>query len=522
MSNAFSTLPIKRALISVSDKTGIADIAAFLATHGVEIISTGGTASLLKKQGIDVIDIADFTGSPEILDGRVKTLHPKVHGGLLACLDDATHIETMEKHDIPSIDLVIVNLYPFESTVAKGADYQEVVENIDIGGPSMLRSSAKNHAFTTVICDSADYQALQQQMSENNMATNLAFRQKMAAKAFARTASYDAAIGAWFATQQQDEYPERLTLSATRHQTLRYGENPHQSAAFYVMYEQQGIAGATQLQGKALSYNNINDADAAYQLVQEFSDPAVAIIKHANPCGVAIGSNVADAYHKALACDPVSAFGGIIAINQSMNSDMADALKSMFLEAIIAPSFDEEALKILQAKKNLRLLVSQNSTNELEYSVRSVSGGLLIQSMDSKAISKDDLEVVTKRQPTEEEITSLLFAFKACKHVKSNAIVFAKDGATIGIGAGQMSRVDSVRIAAMKSADCKENPNRANGSVVASDAFFPFADGLELAAKAGVSAAIQPGGSIRDQEVIDAANAHDMAMVFTGQRHFRH
>lgn len=514
---------IKTALISVSDKSNLEQLAALLKEYGVHTLSTGGTAKTLRDLGVEVQDVSDYTKFPEMMDGRVKTLHPKIHGGLLACLDNKEHVDAMKSHGIDSIDLVVVNLYPFEQTVAKGAGFDEVIENIDIGGPSMVRSAAKNHAFTTIITDSNDYAVLAEEMSANEGDTSLSFKKRMAAKAFARTASYDAAISTWFAKTLGEPFPETIALSAKRKQSLRYGENPHQQAAFYTTDASIGIGAASQLQGKELSYNNINDADAALQIVQEFTDPAAVIVKHANPCGVAFAGNLEEAYDRALASDPVSAFGGILAFNREISATLAEKIAGMFVEAIIAPAVDKEAEAIFAKKKNLRVLVTDNMTPPNGgQQVKTVQGGLLVQDCDYDVTEASQLQVVTKRQPTEKELAELLFAFKVCKHVKSNAIILVKDGATIGIGAGQMSRVDSSRIAAMKAADCKENPDRAKGSVLASDAFFPFADGLEQAASVGVTAVIQPGGSIRDEEVIAAADAHNIAMVFTGKRHFRH
>jgi phosphoribosylaminoimidazolecarboxamide formyltransferase/IMP cyclohydrolase len=516
-------LKIKQALISVSDKTGLDELAAFLKTQGVEILSTGGTAKKLREAGLQVKDVSEHTGFPEIMDGRVKTLHPKIHGGLLAVLDNKEHVKAMQENDITKIDLVIVNLYPFEETVKSGAEFSEVIENIDIGGPSMVRSAAKNYAFTTIITDPNDYKQLIAEMTANAGATSEEFRKKLAAKAFAKTASYDAAISTWFAKQQGEDFPQTFNLTAQLKQGLRYGENPHQAAAFYSYGNATGIAGATQIQGKELSYNNINDADAALQLIAEFDQPAAVIIKHANPCGVAIGDNLLDAYKKALASDPVSAFGGILAFNRILEADLANEISQMFVEAIIAPDAGDEAKEILSKKKNVRLLIAKNINNAAKsLMVKSVVGGLLVQQNDYEQTIQSDLKVVTNRKPTNEEITELLFAFKVCKHVKSNAIVLVKDNASIGIGAGQMSRVDSSRIATIKAADCKVNPDRAKGSALASDAFFPFADGVTQAAQAGVTAIIQPGGSIRDDEVIEEANKHNIAMVFTDKRHFKH
>jgi phosphoribosylaminoimidazolecarboxamide formyltransferase/IMP cyclohydrolase len=521
--NALRT--ITRALISVSDKAGIVEIARQLHGLGVEIISTGGTAKLLKEQGVTNKDISEHTGFPEMLDGRVKTLHPKVHGGILGIRENSTHQQAMDAHAITPIDLVIVNLYPFEATVAKGADFEECIENIDIGGPSMVRSAAKNHHDVAIITDPADYARLAEELAAHNGATTLAFRRYLAAKAFARTAAYDAAIGNWFATQEGEMFPERLTIAATRKQVLRYGENPDQLAAVYsTSAGRLGVVNAEQLQGKELSYNNFNDTDAALELVAEFSEPTVAIIKHANPCGIASASTIEAAYEKALACDPVSAFGGIIALNRPLTKALAEALSKMFVEVIIAPGAEPAARELMATKKNLRLLLLDGMPDNTKPDMlaKSIAGGLLLQQRDTVRVTQADLQVVTKRAPTEAELADLLFGFTVCKHVKSNAIVFAKNQTTIGIGAGQMSRVDSVRIASLKASDGEGNDTRAKGAVVASDAFFPFADGLLLAAQAGITAAIQPGGSVRDEEVIAAADAHGMAMVFTGKRHFKH
>ena len=520
---------IRRALISVSDKSGLVGFARFLRDRGVEILSTGGTARAMRDAGIDVIEVGDHTGFPEILDGRVKTLHPKVHGGILGRRSDAVHLSTMEEHGIDPIDLIVVNLYPFEATVAAGADYDTCVENIDIGGPAMIRSAAKNHDGVTIVTDAEDYDAVTADMKDNDGATSLELRRRLAGTAYARTAAYDAAIGRWFAEQNEDPFPRRFSLSGARAQTLRYGENPHQNAAFYATgNDRPGVATATQIQGKELSYNNLNDTDAAFELAAEFDTPAMAIIKHANPCGVALGDNLADAYAKALTCDPVSAFGGIIAVNRPMDAAAAEAMKDIFLEVIIAPEVTADAQEIFVAKKNLRVLETGGMPDPAAPGLMTklLSGGFLLQDRDSGRIGRDDLKIVTKREPSAQEIADLLFAFAVCKHVKSNAIVYAKDGATVGIGAGQMSRVDSSRIAARKSEDAADASGAAEalvkGSVVASDAFFPFADGLLAAADAGATAVIQPGGSIRDDEVIAAADDAGLAMVFTGMRHFRH
>lgn len=514
---------IKRALISVSDKTGLPELAKFLKDQQVEVISTGGTAKMLRELGLHVKDISEHTGFPEIMDGRVKTLHPKVHGGLLGRRDLATHTDAMDTHGIGPIDLVVVNLYPFEATVARGASYEEAIENIDIGGPSMIRSAAKNHDFVTVLVDPADYPHVMQEMILHKGATDSPLRRRLAAKAYSRTASYDSAISQWFARQQQETFPELLTISAHRQEELRYGENSHQKAALYIRKNDTGgIAHAQQLQGKELSYNNLHDADAALELISEFTDPVAAIIKHTNPCGIATGASLEEAYDKALACDPVSAFGGIVAVNRPLDAATAEKLAALFLEVVIAPEITKEARELLAAKKNLRVLLAQPiPQGQRSLVVKNISGGLLVQERDFETISEAELEVVTKRKPTPAEIHDLLFAFRVCKHVKSNAIVFAKDGATIGVGAGQMSRVDSVKMAAIKAAEGKDS-QRAKGAVVASDAFFPFADGLILAAEAGITAAIQPGGSVRDNEVIAAANERDIAMVITHKRHFKH
>ncbi|HEV7371583.1 bifunctional phosphoribosylaminoimidazolecarboxamide formyltransferase/IMP cyclohydrolase [Arenibaculum sp.] len=524
-----STEPIRvsRALFSVSDKSGLLDFARFLADAGVEILSTGGSAKALRGAGIAVRDVGEHTGFPEIMDGRVKTLHPRIHGGILGRRDvDAA---VMAEHDIPPIDLVVVNLYPFEATVARGASFDDCIENIDIGGPALIRAAAKNHAFVTVVTDPADYAAVMEEMRANGDATTAALRRRLAGAAYARTAAYDAAIGRWFAGVEGEAFAKRVTIAGELRQTLRYGENPHQSAAFYVTGERRpGIATATQLQGKELSYNNLNDTDAAFELVAEFEEPAVAIIKHANPCGVAVAATLLDAYGQALACDPVSAFGGIIAVNRTLDGETAEAIAKLFAEVVIAPGADEEARRVLGAKKNLRVLLTGAMPDPAEAgtTVRSVAGGFLLQTRDDGRISPGELRVVTKRAPSETELRDMLFAFRVAKHVKSNAIVYARGGATVGIGAGQMSRVDSSRIAAWKSADAAKAAGLAQpgavGSVVASDAFFPFADGLLAAAEAGATAVIQPGGSMRDAEVVAAADEKGLAMVFTGMRHFRH
>lgn len=524
-----SLIPIKRALISVSDKTGLVEFATALAGYGIEILSTGGTAKALRDARLPVRDVSEFTGFPEMMDGRLKTLHPAVHGGLLGLREDAAHVEAMRAHGIGAIDLLAVNLYPFEATVAAGAGFAECIENIDIGGPAMIRSAAKNHAYVTIALDAQDYAVILAEMTLHQGATTLDLRKRQAAKAFAHTATYDAAISGWFAARIGDEFPPRIAFGAQLRQTLRYGENPHQSAAFYVSGDMRpGVATAIQLQGKELSYNNLNDTDAAFELVAEFDEPAVAIIKHANPCGVAGGGNLHAAYLRALACDPVSAFGGIIACNRPLDAAAAEEMVKIFTEVIIAPDADQAAKDIIAAKKNLRLLLTGGLPDPLTPGrmIKSVSGGYLLQGRDNGRLTADDLRIVSKRAPSQQEMDDMLFAFKVCKHVKSNAIVYVKDGATVGIGAGQMNRLDSARIAARKAEDVAAaeglSAPRTRGCVVASDAFFPFADGLLAAAEAGATAVIQPGGSIRDAEVIAAADQAGLAMLFTDMRHFRH
>jgi phosphoribosylaminoimidazolecarboxamide formyltransferase/IMP cyclohydrolase len=524
--------PITRALLSVSDKTGLIEFARGLAGHGIELVSTGGTRKTLADAGLMVLDVSELTGFPEMMDGRVKTLHPKVHGGLLALRDSRDHAAAMRQHGIRPIDLLVVNLYPFEATVAKGAGYDECVENIDIGGPAMIRAAAKNHADVTVVVEPEDYAALLAELASRGGATTLALRRRLAAKAYARTAAYDAAISNWFARELTDPTPGFRAFGGKLAEALRYGENPHQSAAFYRGPEPRyGVATARQVQGKQLSYNNVNDTDAAYECVAEF-DPgrgaAVAIIKHANPCGVAEAASLVEAYRKALRCDPTSAFGGIVAVNRTLDAEAARAITEIFTEVIIAPDATADAVAIVAAKKNLRLLLAGGLPDPRANGVmvKSVAGGLLVQSRDNATVDEMQLKTVTRRQPTPAELDDLRFAFRVAKHVKSNTIVYAKDRATVGIGAGQMSRVDAARIAARKAADIAaaetlaEPPTK--GSVVASDAFFPFADGLLVAIEAGATAVIQPGGSMRDDEVIKAADDHGVAMVFTGTRHFRH
>ena len=523
--------PVRRALISVSDKTGLTELGQALAARGVELLSTGGSAKALRDAGLEVRDVADVTGFPEMMDGRVKTLHPKVHGGLLALRDNDDHVAAMEQHDIGGIDLLVVNLYPFEAALARGADYAEMIENIDIGGPAMIRASAKNHGFVTTVVDVEDYDALLAELDANDGQTSYAFRQKMAQIAYARTGAYDAAVSTWMAGAIGQDTPRRRVFAGELAQTLRYGENPHQSASFYKDGSvRAGVSTAQQHQGKELSYNNINDTDAAFELVAEFGTdaPACAIIKHANPCGVASGATLAEAYSRAFDCDRTSAFGGIIALNQTLDGATAEEISKIFTEVVIAPEATDEAKAVFAAKKNLRLLTTGAlpEPKSVITTYRQVAGGFLVQGKDNGAITLDDLKVVTERQPTQQELTDLLFAWKVAKHVKSNAIIYVKDGATVGVGAGQMSRVDSTRIAARKAEDMAEamglDAPLTKGSVVASDAFFPFADGLITAAEAGATAIIQPGGSMRDQEVIDAANERGLAMVFTGMRHFRH
>jgi phosphoribosylaminoimidazolecarboxamide formyltransferase/IMP cyclohydrolase len=513
---------IGRALLSVSDKSGLVELARALAGHGAELVSTGGSARTLREAGLEVTEVSERTGFPEMMDGRVKTLHPLIHGGILARRDLESHREAMAAHGIGAIDLVAITLYPFEQTVAAGAGFDACIETIDIGGPALIRSAAKNHLFVTVLTDTSDYAAVIEELDRHGGRTGGALRRQLAAKAFARTGAYDAAIAGWFGGQTGEAFPERLCLGAVRRQSLRYGENPHQRAAFYVTGEARpGVATAEQVQGKELSYNNLNDTDAAFELVAEFDSPAVAIIKHANPCGAARAGSLLEAYRKAQACDPVSAFGGVVALNRAIDRETAAAITEIFTEVVIAPDAEAQARALFAKKKNLRLLLTGAMPDPLGpgRSLRSLAGGLLVQDRDSRRLSAADLKVVTRRAPSEAEVADLLFAFTVSKHVKSNAIVYAKGGATVGIGAGQMSRVDSARVAVAKAAAAGQTTA---GSVVASDAFFPFADGLVAAAEAGVSAVIQPGGSVRDAEVIAAADERDLAMVFTGVRHFRH
>ena len=523
---------VRRALISLSDKSGLDELAAGLARHGVEIVSTGGTAAKLREAGAEVRDISDLTGFPEMMDGRVKTLHPKVHGGILGVRDNPEHAAAMEEHQIAPIDLVVVNLYPFLNTVMSGADRDTIIENIDIGGPSMVRSAAKNHAHVAIVTDPADYVTLLEQLDANG-GTTLEFRKKLAAKAYALTASYDSMISQWFAFADQGQrWPETWVLANELKMPLRYGENPHQQAALYVPVgpHARGIAQAEQVQGKELSYNNLNDANAALELVSEFrdGDPTVVIVKHANPCGVATRDSLIEAWREALACDSVSAFGGIVATNRPLDAETAEAITKIFTEVVVAPDADENAKAVFAQKKNLRLLLTGELPDPRRpgQSLAVITGGLLVQDRDNGMVTGDELKCVTKRQPTEQELRDCLFAWTVAKHVKSNAIVYAKDGVTAGVGAGQMNRRDSARIAAIRAREAAEANGwpapRTVGSAVASDAFFPFADGLLAAAEAGATAVIQPGGSIRDDEVIAAADEAGLAMLFTGMRHFRH
>ncbi|WP_424628853.1 bifunctional phosphoribosylaminoimidazolecarboxamide formyltransferase/IMP cyclohydrolase [Bradyrhizobium sp. SYSU BS000235] len=523
---------VTRALLSVSDKSGLIDFARALSQHGIELVSTGGTSKAIADAGLKVRDVSELTGFPEMMDGRVKTLHPNVHGGLLAIRDNPDHAKAMKDHGIGPIDLLVVNLYPFEATVDKGAGEDDCIENIDIGGPAMIRAAAKNHGDVAVVVEASDYQAVLDELAANNGATTLTLRKRLAAKAYARTAAYDAAISNWFAKQLKIEAPDFRAVGGRLIQALRYGENPHQSASFYKTPERRpGVATARQLQGKELSYNNINDTDAAYECIAEFDakrTAACVIVKHANPCGVAEGADLASAYRKALACDSTSAYGGIIAFNRTLDADAANAVAGIFTEVIIAPDATDEAIAIIGKRKNLRLLLAGGlpDPRAVGLTAKTVAGGLLVQSRDNAVVDDMALKVVTKRAPSEAELQDLRFAFRVAKHVKSNTIVYAKDLATVGIGAGQMSRVDSARIAARKAEDAAKELGLAapmtKGSVVASDAFFPFADGLLVAIEAGATAVIQPGGSMRDNEVIAAADEHGIAMVLTGTRHFKH
>src|SRR6201990_329896 len=527
-----TTRRVSRALLSVSDKTGLIHFANALAARGVELVSTGGTARAIAAAGLKVTDVSDLTGFPEMMDGRVKTLHPKVHGGLLAIRNNKEHAEAMKAHGIEPIDLLVVNLYPFEATVDKGAGYEDCIENIDIGGPAMIRAAAKNHDDVAVVVEAADYQAVLDTLSANQGATTRTLRRKLAAKAYARTAAYDAAISNWFANELQTEAPDFRAFGGHLIQALRYGENPHQKAAFYRLPDRRpGVSTLRQLQGKELSYNNINDTDAAFECVAEF-DPkrtaACVIVKHANPCGVAEGPDLATAYRRALACDSTAAYAAIIAWNKPLDAETAEAVTGIFTEVIIAPDATEDAIAVVAKRRNLRLLLTGGlpDPRAIGLTAKTVAGGLLVQGRDNAVVDDMVLKVATKRAPTEQEMRDLMFAFRVAKHVKSNTIVYAKDLATVGIGAGQMSRVDSARIAARKAQDAAAELKLAEpmtkGSVVASDAFFPFTDGLLVAIEAGATAVIQPGGSMRDDEVIKAGDEHGIAMVLTGTRHFRH
>jgi phosphoribosylaminoimidazolecarboxamide formyltransferase/IMP cyclohydrolase len=524
MNSETNLKPVKRALISVSNKTGVIEFAQALQSFGIEIISTGGTAKSLREAGIEVRDVSEVTGFPEMMDGRVKTLHPRVHGALLGQRENASHVSAMKEHGIEPIDLVVINLYPFEETISRaGVTEPEAIEQIDIGGPSMIRSAAKNFNDVVVVSSPHSYGRVLEELKANNGSTTLGLRRELAGEAFQRTATYDQTIAEFFATKPEETLPTNTTINLSKVSDLRYGENPHQIAALYRTSINKnpeecvsGLASAQLLSGKEMSFNNYVDADAAWQLVCDFDDPACAIIKHTNPAGVGIGKSLADSYKKALATDPVSAFGGIVAFNRTLDEEAAIEVSKIFTEVIIAPDYEPAALETLQKKKNLRVLKmpSVESPAGLEY--RQISGGVLVQSRDNHKLDRSQLKVVTERQPTDAELNALLFAWTVCKHTKSNAIVYAIDGQTIGVGAGQMSRIDSVKIGAMRA----QLP--VAGSVLASDAFFPFRDGVDDAAKSGIRAIIQPGGSVRDEEVIAAANEHGLAMVFTGIRHFRH
>ena len=524
-----SDAQITRAIISVSDKTGLTDLGQALARHSIEILSTGGSARALANADVPVIEVADHTGFPEIMDGRVKTLHPKIHGGILARRDHAEDQAAMETHEIGPIDLIVINLYPFEATVASGAGYDDCVENIDIGGPAMIRAAAKNHAHVAVVTDPSDYDEIVAALDANAGKLPADLRRRLAAKAYARTAAYDGAITAWLSGELGEDFPETHVTSGKRAAVLRYGENPHQTAALYIGgAPRPGVAQAEQVQGKELSYNNLGDADAAFELAAEFDTPAIAIIKHANPCGVATADDLVAAYRAARKCDPVSAFGGIVASNRPLTGPLAEAITEIFTEVVIAPDADADARAVFSAKENLRLLLTGDMPDPRSTGryIKPLAGGFLLQDRDAGHITAADLKIVTKRQPSEQEIADMLLAFTIGKHVKSNTIVYAKNGATVGIGAGQMSRVDAARIASLKSSEAAEAAGEPEpltvGSVAASDAFFPFADGLLTTIEAGATAVIQPGGSVRDDEVIAAADEAGIAMVFTGMRHFRH
>jgi len=514
---------ISRALISVSDKAGIIELASGLESLGVELLSTGGTAKLLREKGMKVRDVSDLTGFPELLDGRVKTLHPKVHGGLLAIRSNPQHLAQVREHGIEFIDMVVVNLYPFENTASKpGVTLEELIENIDIGGPSMLRSAAKNFEDVTVVVDAADYSGVLEELQRNGGSISRETRARLARKAFATTAAYDGAISTTLQRLGNDDLPESLHLNFRKLMNLRYGENPHQKAALYrdPTAAGRGLASAPQIQGKELSYNNLVDLEAAWRLVREFDEPATVIVKHTNPCGVATGTTLAESYQRALEVDPVSSFGSVIAFNRAVDGPTAEELSALFVEAVVSPGFEAPALERLAGKKNLRLLdMSAAAGDNFGLQLKAVGGGLLVQTPDSLAAQPDLWRCVTERQPTPEEMQALIFAWRVVKHVKSNAIVFARAGVLVGVGAGQMSRVDSVKLAATKARELK---HPLEGTVLASDAFFPFPDGLDEAARAGATAIVQPGGSVRDNEVLTAANHHHLAMMLTGVRHFSH
>ena len=521
-------IKVKRALISLSDKNNIEVLINIIKKHNIEVLSTGGTAQLIREHNITVSDVSDYTNFPEMLDGRVKTLHPKIHGGLLGRTNIIKHKKEMERHDIEPINLVVVNLYPFSEAVKNGLNFEECIENIDIGGPSMIRSAAKNHENVCVITDPGDYKAIDKILEKNLGSTSLEERKLYASKAFSKTAFYDSLISQWFNKQLSVSWPKTITIAGQLVDQLRYGENPHQKSAVYKKVDKNldGIVNAKLLQGKALSYNNLNDSDAAYDLIKEFDEPTIAIIKHANPCGVSSHKLINKAWESALLTDPRSAFGGIVVSNREITKELAEKMNKIFLEVIIAPSFSKESLNIFSSKKNLRLLKVKNNLMNTDYVIKDLSDGFLMQDKDHETLDENNLNIVTNKTPTSREKMDLIFAFKVAKHVKSNAIIYAKNNSTVGIGAGQMSRIDSSQIAAIKSKKASElaglKNNMAAGSVLASDAFFPFADGLIAAAEAGITSIIQPGGSIRDDEVIKAANKLGLSMVFSGIRHFRH
>ena len=523
-------IKVKRAIISLSDKNNIETLLNIIKKYNIEVLSTGGTAKVIREHDVEVTDISDYTNFPEMLDGRVKTLHPKVHGGLLGRSNTSQHEKEMQEHDIEPINLLVVNLYPFSETVENGENFEECIENIDIGGPAMIRSAAKNHENVCVITNPEDYEGLNKILEKNSGSTSLIDRKLYASKAFSKTAFYDSMISQWLNKQLNVSWPDTVTISGKLEEKLRYGENPHQESAVYKKMDHKlnGVVKASLLQGKPLSYNNLNDSDAAYDLINEFKEPTIAIIKHANPCGVSSKKSICEAWESALRTDPQSAFGGIVASNKEVTEELAEKMDKIFLEVIIAPSFSKAALSIFSNKKNLRLLRIRPQKNVINsnYIIKDLSDGFLIQDKDNETLDENNLNIVTIKKPSSKEITDLIFAFKIAKHVKSNAIIYAKNNSTVGIGAGQMSRIDSSQIAAIKSKKASElaglKTNMAEGSVLASDAFFPFADGLIAAAEAGVTSIIQPGGSIRDDEVIDAANKLGLSMVFSGIRHFRH